>query len=84
MGGKDGCKVYRLEAATSDILHLVGQGNFTGKSQGILKMYVCGNHVYTQTLLRMHDTKSSGCMQRFFFIEHGKRRECVSCRVHPG
>ena len=48
MGGKDGCK-GRLEATTiSDILYLFGQGNFIfiGKSQGILKTDVCGNHVH--------------------------------------
>jgi len=50
MGGKDGCK-GRIEAATiPDILYLFGQVNFifisekSGKSQGILKSDVCGNH----------------------------------------
>ena len=48
MGAKDCCN-GRLEAATiSEILHLLGQGNFrenSGKGQGILKTDVCGNHV---------------------------------------
>ena len=47
MGGKDGCK-ERLEATTMcDILYLFDQGNFilSGKSQGILKTDVCGDHV---------------------------------------
>ena len=50
MGAKDCCN-RRLEAATiSEILHLFGQGNLTfirkksGKSQGILKTDLCGNH----------------------------------------
>ena len=50
MSAKDSCD-QRLEAATiSEILHLFGQGNLTfirensGKSQGILKTDVCGNH----------------------------------------
>ena len=50
MGAKDCCN-WRLEAATiSEILHLFGQGNLpfimekSGKSQGILKTDVCGNH----------------------------------------
>ena len=50
MSAKDSCN-RRLEAATiSQILHLFGQGNLTlvrkksGKSQGILKTDVCGNH----------------------------------------
>ena len=51
MSARDPCN-RRLEAATiSQILHLLGQGNLTlvreklGKSQGILKTDVCGNHV---------------------------------------
>ena len=50
MGAKDCCN-RRWEANTiSDILHLFGQGNLpfirekSGKSQGILKTDVCGNH----------------------------------------
>ena len=50
MGAKDCCN-WRLEAATiSEILHLFGQGNLpfirekSGKSHGILKTDVCGNH----------------------------------------
>jgi len=46
VGGKDGCK-GRLEAASIfDILYLFRQGNviLSGKSQGILKIDVCGNH----------------------------------------
>ena len=52
MDAKDCCN-QRLEAATiSEILHLFRQGNLTfikeksGKTQGILKTDVCGNHVY--------------------------------------
>ena len=51
MGAKDCCN-RRLESASIPvILHLFGQGNLTfireksGKSQGILKTDVCGNHV---------------------------------------
>ena len=50
MGAKD-CYNQRLEVATiSEILHLFGQGNLffikekSGKSQGILKTDLCGNH----------------------------------------
>ena len=50
MGAKDCCN-RRLEATTiSEILHLFGRGNLpfirekSGKSQGILKTDVCGNH----------------------------------------
>ena len=50
MEAMDSCN-RRLEAATvSEILRLFGQGNLTfireksGKSQGILKTYVCSNH----------------------------------------
>ena len=57
MGGKEGCK-GSLEAATiSDILFLIGQGNFifirvkSGNSmlKGILKS-VCGNHVFNANI----------------------------------
>ena len=51
MSAKDSCD-RKLETATiSEILHLFGQENLTfireksGKSQGILKTDVCGNHV---------------------------------------
>ena len=51
MGAVIDCCNWRLEAATiSEILHLFGQGNLpfirekSGKSQGILKTDVCGNH----------------------------------------
>ena len=50
MGAKDCCN-QRLEATTiSEVLHLFGQGNLpfirekSGKSQGIWKTDLCGNH----------------------------------------
>ena len=53
MSAKDKCD-RRLEAATiSAILHLFGQRNLifikekSGKSQGILKTDVCGNHFWS-------------------------------------
>ena len=60
MGAKDCCN-WRLEAATiSEILHLFGQGNLpfireiyllSGKSQGILKTDVCGNHESAKVMM---------------------------------
>ena len=51
MSAKDSCNRKLEAAAIFEILHLFGQGNLTfiraksGKSQGILKTDVCGNHV---------------------------------------
>ena len=70
MGGKDGCK-GRPEAATiSDILYLFGQGNFifirkkSGKSQGILKTHVCGNHVMGSCIYSPHKMKKKRQMTK--------------------
>ena len=72
MGAKDCCN-QRLEAATfPEILHLFGQGNLTlsGKSQGILKTDVCGNHDegksiqvigLSRNLTKLHQVERVGC-----------------------
>ena len=63
MGAKDCCN-RRFEAATiSEFFHLFGQENLTfirqksGKSQGILKTGVCGNHDYVNMLFLMSCSK---------------------------
>jgi len=46
MGGKEDCKGRLEDATISDISYLFGQEILflSGKSQGILKSDVCGNH----------------------------------------
>ena len=65
MSAKDCCN-WRLETVTiSDILHLFGQGNLTfireksGKSEGILKTDVFGNHTPTMEHLQHSDKQEA-------------------------
>ena len=59
MSAKDHCN-QRLEAATSESLHLFGKGNLTfireksGKSQRIWKTDVCGNHELVKAIKDYH------------------------------
>ena len=84
MSGKDCCS-RRLEAATiSEILHLSGQGNLTfitegsGKSQGILKTDVCGNHAIGDKLLVFSDKIVH------IWISSQKPRVCQKPGGNPG
>ena len=84
MSAKDCCN-RRLEAATiSEILHLSGQGNLTfiteksGKSQGILKTDVCGNHAIGDKLLVFSDKIVH------IWISSQKPRVCQKSGGNPG